>query len=121
VSVSLGGTKVPSIKRRKKMSLIKLIDESVEMFGEGGEEGHISFHPYLWHTAILQDQEFVNKVTLVTADADRSPGQVAEYKGVKIFVSTDPTPGSVYQDRIFKAIIALQYPELLLDMCRSTK
>lgn len=93
------------------MSLIKLIDDSVETFGKCGEEGHISFHPYLWHTA-MQDQEFVGKITRVPKE-DRSPGQVAEYKGVKLLVSTDPTPGMIYQDRIFRAVIALQYPELL--------
>ena len=103
------------------MSLIKLIDDTVEMFGESGDEGHISFHPYVWHTAILKDQEFIDKITLLTGKERRSTGQVAEYKGVKIFVSADPTPGMVYQDRIFKAFIALQYPELLSAMCRSTE
>lgn len=89
------------------MKLIKLIEDSAEQFGE---TGHIIFHPYLWHTALL-DQEFLSAIT--TAKVDRSTGQVAELKGIKLYVAADPTPVAVYQDRILKAMIALQAPHLL--------
>ncbi len=89
------------------MNLLKLIDKSVEQFGE---KGHIIFHPYLWYIATL-DQEFLNAITITKVD--RSTGQVAEYKGVKIILAADPTPVCIYQDRILKALVALQTPDLL--------
>ena len=92
-----------------KMTLIEIIDESVKVFGE---EGHISFHPHLWFIA-LQDLEFTDKITLVIRKEDILPGQMAEYKAIKLYVSSDPTPGTVYEDRILKAMVALQHPELL--------
>jgi len=91
------------------MGLIKLIEDSVEQFGKHGQ--HITLHPHLWHTA-MQDQEFVDKIVMV-AKEDKSPGQVARYKGVKIFISAGPTQGWVYEERILKALVALQAPHLL--------
>jgi len=90
------------------MSLIKLIEDSVKEFGEGG---HISLHPYLWYTA-MQDPEFIDAVTRVPVSESKL-GLVGELKGIKIFVAADPTPALVYQERIMKALVALQAPELL--------
>lgn len=90
------------------MSLVKLIEDSAKKFGE---QGHISLHPYLWHIAML-DREFVSRITTIPYPESKT-GQIAELKGIKIFISADPTPGRVYQDRILKALVALQAPDLL--------
>ncbi len=90
------------------MNLLKLIDESVEQFGEGG---HIIFHPHLWHTA-MQDLEFVSKLVRVPP-SEAELGQVGEVNGIKIFVRVDTRAPSMFEDRILKALVALQHPELL--------
>lgn len=88
------------------MNLINLIKDSVEEFGD---QGHIIFHPHLFHTA-MQNPKFCEKMKTVR---DGDPGQVGEIGGIKIFVRVDTRAPSMFEDRILKALVALQHPELL--------
>ena len=88
--------------------MIKLIEDAVKEWGEGG---HIILHPHLFHTA-MQDQEFVSKLVRIPR-SESELGQVGEISGVKILVRVDTRAPSMFEDRILKALVALQHPELL--------